>query len=91
MKGEHLGPGHEDRILRPNFLFEFVKDRGALAGVPLHETALNLLASGAAAAALAGPAVAVEAAAGAVGSGSVLTACVRVGRRASREAREAHR
>jgi 2-polyprenyl-3-methyl-5-hydroxy-6-metoxy-1,4-benzoquinol methylase len=66
-----------NRILRPNFLFEFVKDRGALADVPLHETALNLLASGAAGALLAGPAFAVEAAAGAMGSGSVLTACVR--------------
>jgi SAM-dependent methyltransferase len=66
-----------NRILRPNFLFEFVKDRGALASVPLHETALNLLASGAAGALLAGPSLAVEAAAGAAGAGSVLTMCVR--------------
>jgi SAM-dependent methyltransferase len=66
-----------NRLLRPNFLFEFVKDRGALANVPVHETALNLLASGAAGAALAVPTVVVEAAAGAVGAGSVLTACVR--------------
>jgi hypothetical protein len=66
-----------NRILRPNFLFEFVKDRGALANVPAHETALNLLASGAAAAAITGPAIAVEMLAGAMGSGSVLTACVR--------------
>lgn len=66
-----------NRILRPNFLFEFVKDRGALANVPAHETALNLLASGAAAAALTGPAIALEVLAGAMGSGSVLTACVR--------------
>ncbi len=65
-----------NRVLRPNFLFEFVKDRGALANVPLRETALNLLASGAVGAALAGPFVAVEAAAGAVGAGSVITACV---------------
>lgn len=72
-----------NRILRPNFLFEFVKDRGALAGVPAHETALNLLASGAGAAALAVPAVAVEALAGMMGSGSVLTACVRRSRSAS--------
>lgn len=71
-----------NRVLRPNFLFEFVKDRGALASVPLHETALNLLASGAVGAALAGPFVAVEAAAGAVGAGSVITACVQRRRRA---------
>jgi len=66
-----------NRILRPNFLFEFVKDRGALANVPFRETALNLLASGAAGALLAAPSVAVEAAAGAAGAGSVLTMCVR--------------
>jgi len=66
-----------NRVLRPNFLFEFVKDRGALANVPLHETALNLLASGALGATLTVPFVAVEAVAGAMGAGSVLTACVR--------------
>lgn len=66
-----------NRILRPNFLFEFVKDRGALANVPLHETALNLVASGAAGAVLAIPAFAVEAAAGAAGAGSVLTMTLR--------------
>jgi SAM-dependent methyltransferase len=66
-----------NRILRPNFLFEFVKDRGALAGVPKHEIALNLLGSGAAGAVLAAPAFAAEIAAGAAGAGSVLTACVR--------------
>jgi SAM-dependent methyltransferase len=66
-----------NRVLRPNFLFEFVKDRGALASVPASVTALNLAASGVMTAGLAAPAVVAEALAAARGKGSVLTFCVR--------------
>lgn len=66
-----------NRVLRPNFLFELVKDRGALAGVPAREMAFNIMASGAVGLLLAAPAVAVEAAAGAAGAGSVITVCAR--------------
>jgi SAM-dependent methyltransferase len=66
-----------NRVLRPNFLFELVKDRGALAGVPAPEMAFNVAASGAVGLALAAPAVAVEAAAGVAGAGSVITVCAR--------------
>jgi SAM-dependent methyltransferase len=66
-----------NRVTRPNFLFEFVKDRGALAGVPVHETALNLLVSGATVAALAPAALVVEGLAARGGSGGVLTVAAR--------------
>lgn len=66
-----------NRVLRPNFLFEFVKDRGALAGVPASETLLNLVGSGLITAGLAAPAVAAEAIAAARGAGSVITVCAR--------------
>lgn len=66
-----------NRGLRPNFLFEFVKDRGALADVPSAEVALNLAASGAAGALLAAPAFVLEALAGLSGSGSVITVTAR--------------
>ena len=74
-----------NRILRPNFLFEFVKDRGALAQVPKTEVALNLAASGAAGAVLAAPAFVVEALAGLRGSGSVITVTARRRRGATGE------
>ncbi len=64
-------------VLRPNFLFEFVKDRGALAGVSRGEMAWNLLASGAIGAGLTAPLVAVESAAAALGAGGVLTVMAR--------------
>lgn len=66
-----------NRILRPNFLYEFVKDRGALANVPKSETALNLAVSGAAGVLLAIPSILVEVAAGISGAGSVVTVAVR--------------
>ncbi|MBX3203330.1 MAG: class I SAM-dependent methyltransferase [Labilithrix sp.] len=62
---------------RKNFLFEFIKDRGALAGVPASQTALNLALSGAIGATLAAPAVVVEALAGLRNAGSVLTIVAR--------------
>lgn len=63
-----------NRILpRKNFLYEFIKDRGALANVPISQTALNLALSGAAGAVLAAPSVLVEAIAGLKGAGSVIT------------------
>jgi SAM-dependent methyltransferase len=67
-----------NRLLpRSNFLYEFVKDRGALAGVPASQTALNLALSVVGAAALAAPALAVEAAAGLARAGAVLTIAAR--------------
>jgi SAM-dependent methyltransferase len=61
----------------PNFLFEFVKDRGALAGQPVLETALNAAISFSAGAALAAPSFAAELVAAARGAGSVLTRVAR--------------
>jgi SAM-dependent methyltransferase len=58
---------------RKNFLYEFVKDRGALANVPVSETALNLALSAATGALLAGPSVVIETLAGFADAGSVIT------------------
>ncbi|MBX3204383.1 MAG: class I SAM-dependent methyltransferase [Labilithrix sp.] len=67
-----------NRILpRKNFLYEFIKDRGALAGVPASQTALNLALSGAAGVALAAPSVVVEALAALKNAGSVITFAAR--------------
>jgi SAM-dependent methyltransferase len=67
-----------NRLLpRTNFLYEFIKDRGALANVPVSQTALNLGLSGALGALLAAPSVAVEALAGLGAAGSVITVAAR--------------
>lgn len=62
---------------RKNFLFEFIKDRGALADVPDYQVALNLGASAVLGAVLAAPVTALEVVAGTVGRGSVITVAVR--------------
>ncbi|HVH40782.1 MAG TPA: class I SAM-dependent methyltransferase [Labilithrix sp.] len=62
---------------RKNFLYEFIKDRGALANVPVTQTALNFALSGAAGALLAAPSVVVEALAGVKNAGSVITFAAR--------------
>lgn len=67
-----------NRILpRPNFLYEFVKDRGALLGVPASQIAANLLASATVGAALGMPAVLLEACAASLGAGAVITVAAR--------------
>ena len=66
---------------RKNFLYEFVKDRGALAEVPAYQTALNLALSGALGATLAAPSIVVEMLAGFRGAGSVITVVARPDRR----------
>lgn len=58
---------------RKNFLFELVKDRGALAQVPAAEIALNLAASMGVAAAVLGPTLIAELLSSLVGAGSVVT------------------
>jgi SAM-dependent methyltransferase len=62
---------------RHNFLFELVKDRGALADVPKSELALNLAVSAVTGALVAAPALLVEVVAGLQGAGSVVTLAVR--------------
>ena len=67
-----------NRVLpRPNFLFEFVKDRGALNDVSLPRQGFYLVLSIALAAVLAVPALAVEALAACNGAGAVLTCSLR--------------
>lgn len=67
-----------NRILpRKNFLFEFIKDRGALADMPGALVAANLAASAALAGVLAAPATVVEAIASRFDAGSVVTVAVR--------------
>lgn len=58
---------------RENLLYEFVKDRGALAGLPKGRTALGVLGSLVGGAALGVPAILVEALASSFGAGAVLT------------------
>jgi len=60
-------------VPRPNFLYEFVKDRGALGDLPAGVKAVNLAASVAGAAALAAPSLAVELAAAWRRAGAVIT------------------
>ena len=62
---------------RRNFLYEFVKDRGALADVSAGKTALLLAASFVAGAGMAGPSVLLEMAAGLGRAGAVLTVTAR--------------
>lgn len=67
-----------NRVLpRTNFLHEFVKDRGALAGLSPAQNALYLAGSVLGSAALAAPALALEAAAARAGAGGVLTFALR--------------
>ncbi len=67
-----------NRVLRrPNFLYEFVKDRGALADVSTRETVANVGASLIASALMAVPALTLEALAAAAQAGSVLTMVAR--------------
>jgi SAM-dependent methyltransferase len=63
--------------VKHNFMFEFVKDRGALASLSSTAVAANLAASVAGAAALFAPALLVEAAAALVQAGSMVTVAAR--------------
>jgi SAM-dependent methyltransferase len=72
-----------NRVLpRKNFFHEFVKDRGALADLTVARTMAYLAGSLLGSAALALPALAVEAAAARAGSGAVLTFALRTRARA---------
>jgi 2-polyprenyl-3-methyl-5-hydroxy-6-metoxy-1,4-benzoquinol methylase len=62
---------------RSNCLYEFVKDRGALAGVPSSEVCLNLAMSAALGLTLAPSSVMVEALASLAGAGAALTVALR--------------